>query len=183
MPDLQFSRNSADDSFGMSSSFQHDVITFITELQGQQKFTDSELNKVKSSLEESTTNTQEQLKSLEKNVADIRDMARDAKHISIGVDGRNGLRGTLDHLAKDVGKLKEDVEFVKEAAHSYNGMKVFFSRLLIASFATVMLQLAAAVWYISAQNAKQEALRSDVNRILSHIDKQADLTNTKATIK
>jgi hypothetical protein len=181
MLDNPFSHSETDDDFKSPNiaNFHHDVITSITELQSHRRLTGAELAK----MEENMSETKEHLKSLDKSVGEIREMARDAKHISIGVDGRNGLRGTLDHLAKDVGKLKEDVEFVKEAAHSYNGMKVFFSRLLIASFTTVMLQLAAAVWYISAQNAKQEALRSDVNRILLHIDKQGEQTNLKALIK
>jgi hypothetical protein len=35
-----------------------------------------------------------------------------------------------------------------------------------------LAQFAAAIWYFSAQHAQQEALRQDLNKVLSYIDKQ-----------
>jgi hypothetical protein len=98
-------------------------------------------------------------KDLEKSVAEIREMARDAKHISIGVDGRNGLRGTLDLLARDVSKLAADVDFVKKAADDYIGLKSFFTKILVGSFMGIVTQVCFAVWYVSAQHTQQEALK------------------------
>lgn len=160
-------------------NFHHDVITSLTELQGQKKLTDAELSK----LEEAIIDTKEHLKELDKSVSDIREMARDAKHISIGVDGRNGLRGTLDHLARDVNKLATDVECVKKAADDYVGTKEFLKRVILASFMGIMGQVTFAVWYVSAQHAQQEAMKADVSRLLARMDKQADTNNPKALLK
>jgi hypothetical protein len=110
-------------------------------------------------------------------------MARDAKHISIGVDGRNGLRGTLDNLVKDVSKLSSDVEIVKKAADDYVGTKAFLSRLVIASFMGVMGQVCFAVWYVSAQHTQQEAMKQDVTRLLARMDRQADANSPKVLLK
>lgn len=156
-----------------------DVIAAITELQGQKKFTESELSK----LEETIIATNDHLKELEKSVSEIREMARDAKHISIGVDGRNGLRGTLDHLTKNVSKLAADVEFVKKAADDYIGLKSFFTKLLVGSFMGIVTQVCFAIWYVSAQHTQQEALKADVARLLVRTDHQSDTTNVKAALK
>jgi replication initiation and membrane attachment protein DnaB len=168
------------DSNFPSNEANHDVITAITELQGHKKLTDSEISKI----EETIIDTKNHLKELEKSVADIREMARDAKHISIGVDGRNGLRGTLDHLAKDVSKLAEDVDFVKKAADNYVSNKEFLTRLLTASFMGIVGQVAFAIWYVSAQHSQQEALKADVTRLLARIDRQSEAPlNGKASLK
>lgn len=160
-------------------NFHHDVITSLTELQGQKKLTDAELSK----LEEAIIDTKEHLKELDKSVSDIREMARDAKHISIGVDGRNGLRGTLDHLARDVSKLTVDVEIVKKAADDYTGTKSFLSKVVLGSFMGIVSQVCFAVWYVSAQHTQQESLKADVSRLLARMDRQADTNNPKALLK
>lgn len=161
------------------SPFQQEVITSITELQGQKKLTDVEISK----LEETAADTKDHLKSLEKAVSEIREMARDAKHISIGVDGRNGLRGTLDHLVKDVSKLSSDVEIVKKAADDYVGTKEFLKRVILASFMGIIGQVTFAVWYVSAQHAQQESMKADVTRLLARMDSQADANSPKALLK
>jgi hypothetical protein len=162
-----------------SKSNLHDVITSLTELQGQKKLTDIEISK----LEETIVGTKDHLKELEKSVSEIREMARDAKHISIGVDGRNGLRGTLDNLAKDVRKLSDDVEVVKKAADDYVGTKAFLIKLLLGSFMGVISQVCFAVWYVSKQTAQQDAMKEEVSRLLVKIDQQKEAPNTRALLK
>lgn len=157
----------------------HDVITSLAELQGYKKLTDIEILK----LEETITATKDHLKELDKSVSEIREMARDAKHISIGVDGRNGLRGTLDLLAKDVRKLSSDVEVVKKAADDYVGTKAFLTKVLLGSFMGIVTQVCFAVWYVSAQHTQQESLKADVARLLAKADTQASTANSKALLK
>lgn len=159
-----------------SNHFNNDVISSLTELQNQKKLTETAISK----LDQAILDTKDHLKELDKSVSEIREMARDAKHISIGVDGRNGLRGTLDHLAKDVSKLASDVEFVKKAADDYIGLKSFFTKLLVGSFMGIMTQVCFAVWYVSAQHTQQEALKADVTRLLAKVDGQ---NNPKALLK
>ena len=181
MLDNPFSHHESANSDYKSSAahFHHDVITSLTELQGQKKLTEVELSK----LGETILDTKDHLKELEKSVSEIREMARDAKHISIGVDGRNGLRGTLDHLAKDVRNLAADLEIVKKAADDYVGTKSFLSKLVVASFMGILGQICFAVWYVSAQHTQQEVLKADVSRLLARMDTQADANNPKALIK
>jgi hypothetical protein len=172
MLDHPFSSEAHKDFKSSNVNNYHDVITSITELQGQSRSTDHELSKLENSME-----------ALEKSVSEIRDMARDAKHISIGVDGRNGLRGTLDHLSKDVGKLTEDMHLVKEAANNYNSNKAFLYKLIATSFVTVIIQFGGVVWYVSANHSQQQALRNDVNRIISYVDKQIDQNSPRSLLK
>jgi hypothetical protein len=98
-------------------------------------------------------------------------MARDAKHISIGVDGKNGLRGSLELLVKDMSGMTEDLEFLRQSAHSYNETKAVLLKLFATSAMAILIQFAAAVWCVSAINARQDSIRQDVNRVLTLIDK------------
>lgn len=181
MLDNSFSDHGSADDFKPSNvtHFQQEVITSITELQGQKKLTDVEISK----LEETTSDTKDHLKSLEKAVSEIREMARDAKHISIGVDGRNGLRGTLDNLTKEVAKLSADVQTVKKAADDYVGTKDFLKRVILGSFMGIVGQVTFAAWYVSAQHTQQEAMKADVSRLLARMDRQADANNPRALLK
>ena len=142
--------------------FYNDVIASLSALKSQKQINEAAIE-----------GTKEHFKELEKTIAEIRDMARDAKHISIGVDGRNGLRGTLEHLVRDVGKLAHDVESVKKAADDYIGLKSFFTKLLVGSFMGIVMQVCFAVWYVSAQHTQQEALKADVARLLARADTQS----------
>jgi hypothetical protein len=152
--------------------FYNDVIASLTALKSQKQINESAIE-----------DTKEHFKEIEKSIAEIREMARDAKHISIGVDGRNGLRGTLEHLARDVSRLAHDVEFVKKAADDYIGLKSFFTKLLVGSFMGIVTQVCFAVWYVSAQHTQQEALKADVARLLARADTQSAAVNSKALLK
>jgi len=164
-----------------SLSFHNDVVTSISDLESSNKALessnkalDSELEAIKLKLESVSEETQEQLKALDKSLVEIRDMARDAKHISVGVDGRNGLRGAIQNLSTDVSKITSELNTLGHAAHSYNELRVFLSKLFIASITAMVIQFAGVVWYLSAQHSKQESLRTDLNRVIAHIDKQQE---------
>lgn len=119
---------------------------------------------------------QEQIQKIEETLLEVRDIARDAKHISIGVDGKNGLRGTLQKLSEEVEYICKEFTLLKDAADNYKEAKHFVLKLFTASLAAVLVQFSGAVWYLSGQHSKQEALREDVNRLMAYIDKSQ--TNT-----
>ena len=161
-------------------ALHHDIVTALAELQSQKKLTDSEITNIKVRLETDTHNTHEQLKNLEKSVSQIRDMARDAYVIGVGVDGKNGLRGSLESLARDVTRITEDFEFLRQTAHSYVEIRSFLLRLFVASAATILLQFGGAIWYASSQYSRQESLRNDMNRVISYIDKRSEESSRQA---
>jgi hypothetical protein len=154
-----------------AASFHDDVAASISDLESDNKILDSELKAIKEKLEVVAGDTREQFKSLDKSLLEIREMARDAKHISIGVDGKNGLRGAIQTLSDNVGNITSEISVIKHSTHSYEETRGFLGRLVIACMSTVLIQIGAAMWFISSHSAKQEAIRSDLNRVISYIDK------------
>jgi hypothetical protein len=157
-----------------AASFHDNMVASISDLESDNKIFDSELQAIKENLEASSADTKEQFKSLDKSLLEIREMARDAKHISIGVDGKNGLRGAIQALSDNVHNITSEISSIKQSANSYEETRSFLGRLLVACIATFLLQFGAAVWYISSYNAKQEAIRTDLNRVIAYIDKVQD---------
>jgi len=143
----------------------------VTELESNRKVTVAELDSMKIKLESNALTVQEQLRGLERSVLDIRDMARDAKHISVGVDGQNGLRGSIATLTKDVNSMTQDFNFLRQTANNYTETKNLLLRLFVTSAVAVIVQFGGAVWFVSSLHSKQESIREDLNRVIRHIDK------------
>jgi formamidopyrimidine-DNA glycosylase len=172
----------------MSSHFDdpdiRELASDVTELQSQKKVTDAEITNIKIRLESYIATTQEQFRTLGATINEIRDMARDNKHITIGVDGNNGLKGTLASLVKDVHSMTRDFEFLRQTANSYVEMKTWLIRLLITSVTALVFQFAGAAWSLNLQAAKQDAFKEDLNKALSFINKQQDdYAKSKASLK
>jgi hypothetical protein len=146
----------------------------LIELQGDKKVIVSELDSMKIRVESNALTVQEQLRALERSVLEIRDMARDAKHISVGVDGQNGLRGSIANLTRDVTSMTQDFNFLRQTAHNYNETKNLLLRLFVTSAVAVIIQFGGAVWFVSSLHSKQESIREDLNRVIRHIDKTYD---------
>ena len=154
-----------------SSDLGRDIAIKLAELQGEQRATDAELVEINHKLEARAISAQEQYRSLEQSVSQIRDIARDALHVTIGVDGKNGLRGTLDALVKDVGNLTREFSTVQETAKNYKEVKDTVVRFF-AGFGVVLLaQFFSCVWYLSNEHVQRENMRTELNRVISYIDK------------
>lgn len=148
--------------------YNMDVVATLIELQMQRRIADNELNAIKINLEQSITASKEHFRVLENSVAEIKSMARDAMTVSVGLDGKNGLRGSLEHLTKEFSSLPRDIEFLKQTANHYLDMKSLLLRLFATSFAAIFLQFGGAVWYVSEQHVKQEIIREDLNKVLNY---------------
>jgi hypothetical protein len=103
-------------------------------------------------------------------------------HVSIGVDGRNGLRGSLESLVRDVASMSESLNIVKQSASNYADMKALMLRLFAASAMTILCQFGGAVWLVSSLHSRQEDMRQDLNRVLTLLDKHRD-DQIKSTAK
>lgn len=152
----------------------HELTGAVNALESDRKVTVAELDGIKIRLESNALTVQEQLRSLERSVMDIRDMARDAKHISVGVDGQNGLRGSIANLTRDVNSMTQDFNFLRQTANNYNETKNLLLRLFVTSAVAVIVQFGGAVWFVSSLQSKQESIREDLNRVIRHMDKMYD---------
>lgn len=149
----------------------------IGQLQEQKKLRDVEVDNLRVRLEAYILSAATQMKTIENSLSDTRDMARDVKHISIGVDGRNGLRSAVQELVSDMTAITKDFGFLRQTADNYVDMKSMMIRLFTASAAALLAQFAAVVWYLSAQHSEQLAIRQDLNRVISYMDsKQSEAT-------
>lgn len=150
----------------------HDIVSDVIELQSHKKLTDVEITNIKVRLESYIATAQEQFRTLGATVNEIRDMARDNKHITIGVDGNNGLKGTLAILVKDVNSMTKDFEFLRQTASSYVDTKAWLMRLLFTSVAAIVFQFAGAAWTLNTQASRQDAFKDDLSKILAYVAKQ-----------
>lgn len=146
----------------------------IWELRNQQVLIDSEIENVRVQLTGLSENTKKSIESLEHSMHAVRDMARDVMHISIGVDGKNGLRGVTAGLSEQVGVLAKDFGFLRQTADSYVEMRETVLRYFATAALGLLLQFAGAVWYFSGQHQQQQVLKDDLNKVLSLIEKQQE---------
>jgi hypothetical protein len=109
------------------------------------------------------------IKSLELELRDIRDMARDTLHIAIGVDGKNGLRAAITDLSGTVGKIKEDFLFLRETANNYKELKVMIGKFLLSGVLAFVFQLGGIIWFFSKEHAGQQQLTIQVNEVFSKL--------------
>lgn len=149
-----------------------DVISALIELQTQRRLADSELNAIKTQLEQSIQSSKDHFKTLESSVAEIKSMAKDAMTVSVGLDGKNGLRGAIEKLTQEFSNLPKDVEFLKQTANHYHEMKSMVIRMFMASIAALFVQFGGAMWYTSEQHNKQEVIRRDLNRVMEYLDQR-----------
>ena len=152
----------------------HELFESVSNLESDRKVTIAELDSIKIKIESNALTVQEQLRGLERSVLDIRDMARDAKHISVGVDGQNGLRGSIASLTRDVNSMTQDFNFLRQTANNYTETNNLLLRLFVTSAVAVIIQFGGAVWFVSSLHSKQESIREDLNRVIRHIDKVND---------
>ena len=148
------------------------TVTAIMQLQNQKLLRDAELNTIRHRLSILDTDINENIKSLETSISSVRDMARDAMHISVGVDGKNGLRGSLANLSEQMAVLVKEFGYLKETAHSYVEMKEMVMKFFATAAIGLFFQFAGAVWYFSGQHQQQQAMRDDLNKVIAYIDKQ-----------
>lgn len=151
------------------------TVAAILQLQNQKLIRDAEIENIRQNLLNMTLETNETLKTLEASVSSVRDMARDAMHISVGVDGKNGLRGSLTNLSEQMAVLVKEFAYLKETAHSYVEMKQLVMKFFATAAVGLFFQFAAAIWYFSGQHQQQQAMRDDLNKVLSYIDKQQEV--------
>lgn len=112
------------------------------------------------------------LDSVEDTLKVVQDQARDALHVAIGVDGRNGLRGSLNTLVSDVSKITEALHGLRQQANDYAEMKSMLLKLFVACTVTILCQFGSAVWFVSSLHSRQENMREDLNRVLAILDKR-----------
>lgn len=166
----------------MADHDSEEILHAQNELEIHQKLTDNEINSIKTKLDIYNHQTSEQIKVLEKSVTEIKDMATKALHVSIGVDGKNGLRGSLEAISKDVTSMIRDFEILKSSAKSYLETKRLLLQLFTVSAAAVIVQLCGIVWYFSSQHSKQEVMRDDLNRVILSIEKLKEEVPAKKLI-
>jgi hypothetical protein len=109
------------------------------------------------------------IRTLEVELRDTRDMARDTLHIAIGVDGKNGLRSAISELAGTVDRIKEDFMFLRETAHNYRELKNIILKFLLTGVFAFIFQLGGIVWFFSSDHRAQEDLAKQVGEIATDI--------------
>jgi hypothetical protein len=159
-------------------SNEFNTVAAILQLQNQKLIRDAEIDNIRQNLSNMTLETNETLKALEASVSSVRDMARDAMHISVGVDGRNGLRGSIANLSEQMAVLVKEFGYLKETAHSYVEMKELVMKFFATAAVGLFFQFAAAIWYFSGQHQQQQSMRDDLNKVISYIDKQQELAKS-----
>jgi hypothetical protein len=153
---------------------EFNTVAAIMQLQNQKLLRDAELEVIRQKLDTIYSETSESISSLENSVSIVRDMARDAMHISVGVDGKNGLRGSISNLSEQLHILVKEVGYLKQTADSYMEMRELVLKYFATAAIGLLVQFAGAVWYFSAQNQQQQGLRQDLNKVLIYIDKQQE---------
>jgi hypothetical protein len=151
---------------------QHKLICLQADLDMYKRLLDMELANLKTRMDSIVEVGKTQHEALDRVVKETREKVTDAMHISIGVDGRNGLRGTIEAVKTELSAISRDLDFLRQAAHSYNSTKQLFTRLFTSTALAIFIQLMGAIWFVSAMHSKQDALRDDLNRVLMYIDKQ-----------
>ena len=159
-------------------SNEFNTVAAILQLQNQKLIRDAEIDNIRQNISNMTLETNETLKALEAAVSSVRDMARDAMHISVGVDGRNGLRGSIASLSEQMAVLVKEFGYLKETAHSYVEMKELVMKFFATAAVGLFFQFAAAIWYFSGQHQQQQSMRDDLNKVISYIDKQQELAKS-----
>jgi hypothetical protein len=149
-----------------------DITSTVADLKTQKSLTDAEITNIKIRLESYIATTQEQFRTLGSTITEIRDMARDNKHITVGVDGNNGLKGTLEILVRDVTTMTKDFEFLRQTAKGYEETKNWFARVLVTTFIAIGLQFIGSVWTMNMQNNKQDTIREDLGKVMAFVNKQ-----------
>lgn len=109
------------------------------------------------------------IRTLEIELRDTRDMARDTLHIAIGVDGKNGLRAAINELSGTVGKIKEDFLFLRETAHNYKELKAMIGKFLLSGVFAFIFQLGGIIWFLSADHTSQSNIEKQVTEITSKL--------------
>jgi hypothetical protein len=155
----------------------------VKDLQNNYKSLVNEIDAVKIRVESNALTVHEQLRGLERSILEIRDMARDAKHISVGVDGQNGLRGSIANLTRDVTGMTQDFNFLSQTAQNYTETKNLLLKLFVTSAVAIIVQFGGAVWFVSSMHSKQETIREDLNRVIRHIDKIYDDAASSKNLK
>lgn len=153
---------------------EFNTVAAIMQLQNQKLLRDAELEVIRQRLDTIYSEATESISSLENSVSIVRDMARDAMHISVGVDGKNGLRGSMSNLTEQLHILVKEVGYLKQTADSYMEMRQLVLKYFATAAVGLLVQFAGAIWYFSAQNQQQQALRQDLNKVLIYIDKQQE---------
>jgi hypothetical protein len=110
------------------------------------------------------------IKSLEIELRDTRDMARDTLHIAIGVDGKNGLRAAINELSGTVNKIKEDFLFLRETANNYKELKAMIGKFLLSGVFAFIFQLGGIVWFFSAEHTQQQTIAKQVDEMYLKLD-------------
>jgi len=162
---------------------RHCVITLKADLENQKKLIALELNNIKLKMDNLIATDNEKLDALDIAVSEAREKARDAMHVSVGVDGKNGLRGVMEILIRDVANMSKDIEVLRQTANSYTETKTLLARLFTSTALALFLQFAGAIWFVSALHSKQESIRQDLNRVLLYIEKQPTETVKLPAIK
>lgn len=153
---------------------EFNTVAAIMQLQNQKLLRDAELEVIRQRLDTIYSEATESISSLENSVSIVRDMARDAMHISVGVDGKNGLRGSMSNLTEQLHILVKEVGYLKQTADSYMEMRQLVLKYFATAAVGLLVQFAGAIWYFSAQNQQQQALKQDLNKVLIYIDKQQE---------
>jgi hypothetical protein len=170
------------DSETNQDQVRYNLTMAIAELQSKQKALEQELGDIKIKLEANNISAGDQLRNLEKSLQDVRDKAIDAMHISVGVDGQNGIRGDVKEMSAKLSTLSESLYVLRQTANSYVEIKSLVLRLFVASAMTILCQFGAAVWLVSSLHSRQESMREDINRVLLILDRRQE-PPSKALLK
>jgi hypothetical protein len=106
---------------------------------------------------------------IEKELRDTRDIARDTLHIAIGVDGRNGIRGSLNDLTTSVDRIKEEFLFLRETANNYKELKGTIGRFLLTSLLAFVIQFAGVIWFFANEHNAKENIKIQITAIIEDV--------------
>jgi hypothetical protein len=123
------------------------------------------------------------VRSLELELRDTRDMARDTLHIAIGVDGKNGLRSAISELAGTVDRIKEDFMFLRETAQNYKELKTIIMKFLLTGVFAFIFQLGGIVWFFSSDHRAQEDMAQKMTEIANDLKQFQANERQKGSVK
>lgn len=105
---------------------------------------------------------------VEKLVGEVRTagvVARDSMAITVGVDGKNGLRGNVSTMRTDVDRISHDVTVMREILENSQALKKLLIGTVSGAVMFGLVQIIGITWFFSSEHAAQESLTRDVVEI------------------
>jgi hypothetical protein len=115
-------------------------------------------------------NLENKVNQIEQELKQTADIAIKTWHVSVGVDGKNGIRGSLNDLTLSVNKIKEDFLFLRETANNYNEIKSGIGKFLLGSSLAFIIQFAGVIWFFAVDHTEKEHLTHKIEAVIKDVE-------------